>query len=167
MDFLMLFEGSPSGRKKLASLCTAPSEKGATWNVLVRWCAAARPGLIDEVVAWFLIAKGYCGEMSRLDPDMTDPDDQPRDFTLPSNALSSSALDSPADPRRKECPVALAPSFTANNRYGLCKYQDRHPWEAPRGETAQGGGCQVVSCTYRGLGPGLALEEFWALGRLM
>ncbi|XP_017380400.1 centrosomal protein of 131 kDa isoform X6 [Cebus imitator] len=76
-DFLTLFEGSPSGRKRLASLRTAPSEKGATWNVL---------------------------------------DDRPRDFTLPSNALSSSALDSPAGPRRKECPVTLAPNFTANNR---------------------------------------------------
>ncbi|XP_032097272.1 centrosomal protein of 131 kDa isoform X3 [Sapajus apella] len=76
-DFLTLFEGSPSGRKRLASLRTAPSEKGATWNVL---------------------------------------DDRPRDFTLPSNALSSSALDSPAGPQRKECPVTLAPNFTANNR---------------------------------------------------
>uniref|UniRef100_A0A2I3HHQ7 Centrosomal protein 131 n=1 Tax=Nomascus leucogenys TaxID=61853 RepID=A0A2I3HHQ7_NOMLE len=76
-DFLMLFEGSPSGKKRLASLSTAPSEKGATWNVL---------------------------------------DDQPRGFTLPSNARSSSALDSPAGPRRKECTVALAPNFTANNR---------------------------------------------------
>ncbi|XP_012308171.2 centrosomal protein of 131 kDa [Aotus nancymaae] len=76
-DFLTLFEGSPSGRKRLASLRTAPSEKGATWNVL---------------------------------------DDRPRDFTLSSNALSSSALDSPAGPQRKECPMALAPNFTANNR---------------------------------------------------
>ncbi|PNJ88466.1 CEP131 isoform 1 [Pongo abelii] len=76
-DFLMLFKGSPSGKKRLASLSTAPSEKGATWNVL---------------------------------------DDQPRGFTLPSNARSSSALDSPAGPRRKECTVALAPNFTANNR---------------------------------------------------
>uniref|UniRef100_A0A2I2YXG8 Centrosomal protein 131 n=1 Tax=Gorilla gorilla gorilla TaxID=9595 RepID=A0A2I2YXG8_GORGO len=76
-DFLMLFEGSPSGKKRPASLSTAPSEKGATWNVL---------------------------------------DDQPRGFTLPSNARSSSALDAPAGPRRKECTVALAPNFTANNR---------------------------------------------------
>ncbi|XP_063473380.1 centrosomal protein of 131 kDa isoform X47 [Symphalangus syndactylus] len=75
-DFLMLFEGSPSGKKRPASLSTAPSEKGATWNVL---------------------------------------DDQPRGFTLPSNARSSSALDSPVGPRRKECTVALAPNFTANN----------------------------------------------------
>ncbi|XP_017734775.1 PREDICTED: centrosomal protein of 131 kDa isoform X2 [Rhinopithecus bieti] len=76
-DFLTLFEGSPSGKKRPASLSTAPSEKGATWNVL---------------------------------------DDQPRGFTLPPNARSSSALDSPAGPRRKECTVALAPNFTANNR---------------------------------------------------
>nr|XP_055245465.1 centrosomal protein of 131 kDa isoform X20 [Gorilla gorilla gorilla] len=76
-DFLMLFEGSPSGKKRPASLSTAPSKKGATWNVL---------------------------------------DDQPRGFTLPSNARSSSALDAPAGPRRKECTVALAPNFTANNR---------------------------------------------------
>uniref|UniRef100_A0A2K5VY18 Centrosomal protein 131 n=1 Tax=Macaca fascicularis TaxID=9541 RepID=A0A2K5VY18_MACFA len=75
-DFLTLFEGSPSGKKRPASLSTAPSEKGATWNVL---------------------------------------DDQPRSFTLPPNAQSSSALDSPAGPRRKECTVALAPNFTANN----------------------------------------------------
>ncbi|XP_011823600.1 PREDICTED: centrosomal protein of 131 kDa [Mandrillus leucophaeus] len=76
-DFLTLFEGSPSGKKRPASLSTAPSEKGATWNVL---------------------------------------DDQPRGFTLPPNARSSSALDSPAGPRRKECTMALAPNFTANNR---------------------------------------------------
>nr|XP_037849225.1 centrosomal protein of 131 kDa isoform X4 [Chlorocebus sabaeus] len=76
-DFLTLFEGSPSGKKRPASLSTAPSEKGATWNVL---------------------------------------DDQPRSFTLPPNARSSSALDSPVGPRRKECTVALAPNFTANNR---------------------------------------------------
>ncbi|XP_011814751.1 PREDICTED: centrosomal protein of 131 kDa isoform X3 [Colobus angolensis palliatus] len=76
-DFLTLFEGSPGGKKRPASLSTAPGEKGATWNVL---------------------------------------DDQPRGFTLPPNARSASALDSPAGPRRKECTVALAPSFTANNR---------------------------------------------------
>nr|XP_020731363.1 centrosomal protein of 131 kDa [Odocoileus virginianus texanus] len=33
-DFLTLFEGSPSGRKRPASLSKASSEKGATWNVL-------------------------------------------------------------------------------------------------------------------------------------
>ena len=35
-DFLTLFEGSPGGRKRPASLSKASSEKGATWNVLVR-----------------------------------------------------------------------------------------------------------------------------------
>ncbi|XP_058418053.1 centrosomal protein of 131 kDa [Diceros bicornis minor] len=33
-DFLKLFEGKPSGRKRLARLSKASSEKGATWNVL-------------------------------------------------------------------------------------------------------------------------------------
>nr|BAT46536.1 centrosomal protein 131 [Tokudaia muenninki] len=33
-DFLMLFEGSTSGRRRVASLSKASSEKGATWNVL-------------------------------------------------------------------------------------------------------------------------------------
>ncbi|XP_068385729.1 centrosomal protein of 131 kDa isoform X3 [Eschrichtius robustus] len=33
-DFLTLFEGSPGGRKRPASLSKASSEKGATWNVL-------------------------------------------------------------------------------------------------------------------------------------
>ncbi|XP_059765093.1 centrosomal protein of 131 kDa isoform X3 [Balaenoptera ricei] len=33
-DFLTLFEGSPGGRKRLASLSKASSEKGATWNIL-------------------------------------------------------------------------------------------------------------------------------------
>ncbi|XP_064439303.1 centrosomal protein of 131 kDa isoform X3 [Mirounga angustirostris] len=32
--FLTLFEGSSAGRKRLAGLSKAPSEKGATWNVL-------------------------------------------------------------------------------------------------------------------------------------
>ncbi|KAB0395094.1 hypothetical protein E2I00_003455 [Balaenoptera physalus] len=34
LDFLTLFEGSPGGRKRPASLSKASSEKGATWNVL-------------------------------------------------------------------------------------------------------------------------------------
>uniref|UniRef100_A0A8C2S8M5 Centrosomal protein 131 n=1 Tax=Capra hircus TaxID=9925 RepID=A0A8C2S8M5_CAPHI len=76
-DFLTLFEGSPSGRKRPASLSKASSEKGATWNVL---------------------------------------DDRPRAFTLPSDAQSPGALDVPVAPRRRECMVPLAPSFTANNR---------------------------------------------------
>ncbi|XP_052052145.1 centrosomal protein of 131 kDa isoform X2 [Apodemus sylvaticus] len=33
-DFLMLFEGSTSGRRRVASLSKASSEKGATWNIL-------------------------------------------------------------------------------------------------------------------------------------
>ncbi|XP_028643690.1 centrosomal protein of 131 kDa [Grammomys surdaster] len=33
-DFLMLFEGGTSGRRRVASLSKAPSEKGATWNIL-------------------------------------------------------------------------------------------------------------------------------------
>ncbi|XP_031208678.1 centrosomal protein of 131 kDa isoform X2 [Mastomys coucha] len=33
-DFLMLFEGSTSGRRRVASLSKVSSEKGATWNVL-------------------------------------------------------------------------------------------------------------------------------------
>uniref|UniRef100_A0ABI7ZU77 Centrosomal protein 131 n=1 Tax=Felis catus TaxID=9685 RepID=A0ABI7ZU77_FELCA len=32
--FLTLFEGSPGGKKRLAGLSKAPSERGATWNVL-------------------------------------------------------------------------------------------------------------------------------------
>ncbi|XP_023507587.2 centrosomal protein of 131 kDa isoform X1 [Equus caballus] len=77
-DFLKLFEDSPSGRKRLASLSKASSEKGATWNVLA---------------------------------------DQPRAFTLPpDDARSPSTLDVPVGPRRRECTVPLAPSFTANNR---------------------------------------------------
>lgn len=35
-DFLMLFEGDTSGRRRVASLSKASSEKEATWNVLVR-----------------------------------------------------------------------------------------------------------------------------------
>ncbi|XP_076791460.1 centrosomal protein of 131 kDa isoform X2 [Arvicanthis niloticus] len=33
-DFLMLFEGGTSGRRRVASLSKVPSEKGATWNIL-------------------------------------------------------------------------------------------------------------------------------------
>nr|XP_060484921.1 centrosomal protein of 131 kDa-like [Panthera onca] len=32
--FLTLFEGSPGGKKRLTGLSKAPSERGATWNVL-------------------------------------------------------------------------------------------------------------------------------------
>ncbi|XP_073901006.1 centrosomal protein of 131 kDa isoform X8 [Castor canadensis] len=35
-DFLTLFEGSTSERRRVASLSKAPSEKGATWNILVK-----------------------------------------------------------------------------------------------------------------------------------
>ncbi|XP_045425619.1 centrosomal protein of 131 kDa [Lemur catta] len=75
-DFLALFEGSPNGRTRPASLSKAPSEKGATWNVL---------------------------------------DGRPRGFIVPSGARGCSS-DSAVGPRKKECTVALAPSFTANNR---------------------------------------------------
>uniref|UniRef100_A0A8C5Y7B8 Centrosomal protein 131 n=1 Tax=Microcebus murinus TaxID=30608 RepID=A0A8C5Y7B8_MICMU len=75
-DFLALFEGSPDGRARPAGLSKAPSEKGATWNVL---------------------------------------DGQPRAFAVPSGTQGCSA-DSAVGPRRKECAVVLAPSFTANNR---------------------------------------------------
>uniref|UniRef100_A0A2I3LX82 Centrosomal protein 131 n=1 Tax=Papio anubis TaxID=9555 RepID=A0A2I3LX82_PAPAN len=50
-DFLTLFEGSPSGKKRPASLSTAPSEKGATWNVLVRWCVRPRV-LVSAMGLW-------------------------------------------------------------------------------------------------------------------
>lgn len=76
-DFLTLFEGSPSGKKRPASLSKASSEKGATWNVL---------------------------------------DDQPRTCTLPPDTRSPSTPETPVGPRRRECTVPLAPSFTANNR---------------------------------------------------
>jgi hypothetical protein len=50
-------------------------------------------------------------------------DDQPRGFALPASVPSSSALGSPAGPRRKES--TLAPSFTANNRYNRpCGWRD-------------------------------------------
>uniref|UniRef100_A0A8D2CT23 Centrosomal protein 131 n=1 Tax=Sciurus vulgaris TaxID=55149 RepID=A0A8D2CT23_SCIVU len=42
-------------------------------------------------------------------------DDQPRAFASPASAHSSSTLNCPVGPRRREC--SLAPSFTANNRY--------------------------------------------------
>uniref|UniRef100_A0A8C5KWC7 Centrosomal protein 131 n=1 Tax=Jaculus jaculus TaxID=51337 RepID=A0A8C5KWC7_JACJA len=74
-DFLMLFEGGAAGRKRVASLSKASTEKGATWNAL---------------------------------------DDQPRDFSLLARVQSSSVLNSPVGPQKKEC--VLAPSFTANNR---------------------------------------------------
>nr|XP_045015151.1 centrosomal protein of 131 kDa isoform X2 [Jaculus jaculus] len=74
-DFLMLFEGGAAGRKRVASLSKASTEKGATWNAL---------------------------------------DDQSRDFSLLARVQSSSVLNSPVGPQKKEC--VLAPSFTANNR---------------------------------------------------
>ncbi|XP_060027787.1 centrosomal protein of 131 kDa isoform X3 [Erinaceus europaeus] len=76
-DFLALFEGSPSSQKRLGSLGKAPSEQGATWNIL---------------------------------------DEQPRAVTLMSCTQSPSTMDAPAGPQRRECSVALSPSFTANNR---------------------------------------------------
>ncbi|XP_032726964.1 centrosomal protein of 131 kDa [Lontra canadensis] len=75
--FLTLFEGGSGGKKRPAGVSKAPSEKGATWNVL---------------------------------------DDQPRAFALPPDSRSPSTVDAPVGPRRRECTVPLAPSFTANNR---------------------------------------------------
>ncbi|XP_031325171.1 centrosomal protein of 131 kDa isoform X4 [Camelus dromedarius] len=43
-------------------------------------------------------------------------DDRPMAFSSPPDAPSPSALDVPACPRRRECTVPLAPTFTANNR---------------------------------------------------
>nr|XP_031531804.1 centrosomal protein of 131 kDa [Vicugna pacos] len=76
-DSLLLSEGSPSERKRLAGPSRTSSEKGATWNIL---------------------------------------DDRPMAFSSPPDAQSPSALDVPAGPRRRECTVPLAPTFTANNR---------------------------------------------------
>ncbi|XP_044103179.1 centrosomal protein of 131 kDa isoform X1 [Neovison vison] len=75
--FLTFFEGGSNGKKRPAGVSKAPSEKGATWNVL---------------------------------------DDQPRAFALPPDSRSPSTVDAPVGPRRRECTVPLAPSFTANNR---------------------------------------------------
>ncbi|XP_043819599.1 centrosomal protein of 131 kDa isoform X3 [Dromiciops gliroides] len=43
-------------------------------------------------------------------------DDQPRVFTIPSSARSTSTLDSSVGLRKKEGTISLAPNFTANNR---------------------------------------------------
>ncbi|CAK7289977.1 Centrosomal protein of 131 kDa [Vulpes lagopus] len=43
-------------------------------------------------------------------------DDQPRAFTSPPDSRSPSTVGAPVGPRRRECTVPLAPSFTANNR---------------------------------------------------
>ncbi|XP_032177638.1 centrosomal protein of 131 kDa isoform X2 [Mustela erminea] len=75
--FLTLFEGGSGGKKRPAGVNKAPSEKGATWNVL---------------------------------------DDQPRAFAVSPESRSPSTVDAPVGPRRRECTVPLAPSFTANNR---------------------------------------------------
>ncbi|XP_045630933.1 centrosomal protein of 131 kDa isoform X2 [Ursus americanus] len=97
---LTLIEGSSGGKKRLAGLSKAPSEKGATWNVL---------------------------------------DDQPRAFTSPPDCRSPSTVDMPVGPRRRECTVPLAPSFTANNRsnkgaVGNCVTSMVHNHYAPSGK---------------------------------
>ncbi|KAK2500536.1 hypothetical protein MC885_006502 [Smutsia gigantea] len=76
-DSITLFEGGPSGTKRLVSPSKASSERGAAWAVL---------------------------------------DGQPQAFTLPPDAQSPHTLGTWGGPRRRECPVPLAPSFTANNR---------------------------------------------------
>ncbi|XP_044941645.1 centrosomal protein of 131 kDa isoform X1 [Mustela putorius furo] len=43
-------------------------------------------------------------------------DDQPRAFAVSPDSRSPSTVDAPVGPRRRECTVPLAPSFTANNR---------------------------------------------------
>ncbi|MEJ1269205.1 centrosomal protein 131 [Cricetulus griseus] len=75
-DFLMLFEGGASGRRRMASPSKASSEKEASWNVLAEKCPC--------------------------DPQ----DDQPRGFGLPASVQSPSTLDSALGPRRKECALA-------------------------------------------------------------
>nr|XP_042139233.1 centrosomal protein of 131 kDa isoform X2 [Peromyscus maniculatus bairdii] len=111
-DFLMLFEGSTSGRRRVASLSKASSEKEASWNVLVRvvcgshesWNSCRGHRLVPSTS--FLLCKERAAAAGR--------DDQPRGFALPASVQSPSTLDSALGPRRKEC--ALAPSFTVNNR---------------------------------------------------
>uniref|UniRef100_A0A7N5JQX5 Centrosomal protein 131 n=1 Tax=Ailuropoda melanoleuca TaxID=9646 RepID=A0A7N5JQX5_AILME len=97
---LTLIEGSSGGKKRLAGLSKAASEKGATWNVL---------------------------------------DDHPRAFTSPPDCQSPSTVDAPVGPRRRECTVPLAPSFTANNRsnkgaVGNCVTGMVHNHYAPSGK---------------------------------
>lgn len=69
-------------------------------------------------------------------------DDQPRAFTLPPDTWSPSTLDTPVGPRRRECTVPLAPSFTANNRCDHCRCQ---AWPRPP-KLMQGGRVWGVLC---------------------
>uniref|UniRef100_A0A3Q1JLS5 Centrosomal protein 131 n=1 Tax=Anabas testudineus TaxID=64144 RepID=A0A3Q1JLS5_ANATE len=75
-DYLALFDSSSDGRKKLASLSKASSDK-TTWNIL---------------------------------------DDQPRVFPQHSSSRSTGSMDSPTSLKKREPGVALAATFTANNR---------------------------------------------------
>ncbi|EPY84622.1 hypothetical protein CB1_000462003 [Camelus ferus] len=54
-------------------------------------------------------------------------------FSSPPDAPSPSALDVPACPRRRECTVPLAPTFTANNRCGSYRGHTAPPTRSSRG----------------------------------
>lgn len=105
-DFLALFEGSPDQGKRTAKLSKVASEKGATWNVLVRvacpwpWGGGGRRGCPVGAV---------CDTVQG---------EEPRGSGWAPSARSENACDPPSDLQGGEQTRALAANFTANNRCG-------------------------------------------------
>ncbi|XP_035467996.1 centrosomal protein of 131 kDa isoform X2 [Scophthalmus maximus] len=103
-DYLALFDSSSDGRKKLSGLGRASPDR-TTWNILNK-----KPKGIQSTVM-------YDKEKHQtLTSEKMEPDDQPRAFALHSSSRSTGSVDSPTGPKRREPGIALAATFTANNR---------------------------------------------------
>lgn len=149
------------------------------------WSAGFDPSMPGHSGPAFVVQQCWEGKGPRqgLEGVLCPQDDQPRGFGSPASAQSSSALNCPGAPRRREC--TLAPSFTANNRcpaavlardlaaseWATSFTQGQRLQAGSRGllATAEGGACACPagcslphprgqSCPPRATGPGSALE---------
>ncbi|XP_006886386.1 PREDICTED: 5-azacytidine-induced protein 1 [Elephantulus edwardii] len=109
----------PGGSRTINNL----RRSNSTTQVSQAWSGALRTAEPPDFLALFesnsLEGKGLTtlGSVpSELGATWHILDDQPRELALPPTVESSGALNPSASLRRRECPVTLAPSFTANNR---------------------------------------------------
>uniref|UniRef100_A0A8D3BTF6 Centrosomal protein 131 n=1 Tax=Scophthalmus maximus TaxID=52904 RepID=A0A8D3BTF6_SCOMX len=93
-----------------------------TYTLIYILTQTERPCTSDDYLALFDSSSDGRKKLSglgRASPDRTTwniLDDQPRAFALHSSSRSTGSVDSPTGPKRREPGIALAATFTANNR---------------------------------------------------
>ncbi|XP_077958766.1 centrosomal protein of 131 kDa isoform X2 [Gasterosteus aculeatus] len=107
-DYLALFDSSSHGRKKLAGLSKASADR-TTWNILVATLLfSGFKNVFRGRLNISVVSDVFVCPVSK--------DDQPRASSLHSGSRSTGSVDSPPGPKQRELGIALAATFTANNR---------------------------------------------------